>query len=129
MLMMSIILSMCIQMIRIKSGLSSVICVYSQMNNFRIFWWDIMTAFEELLELPTIEAIYKLKKLILKMESSKNSEVYYYQGVIKRIIQRLSLLDQEKSLKENLKFCVDNYILSQRTIEDLKTAIEIASKL
>lgn len=99
------------------------------MNNFRIFWWDIMTAFEELLELPTIEAIYKLKKLILKMESSKNSEVYYYQGVIKRIIQRLSLLDQEKSLKENLKFCVDNYILSQRTIEDLKTAIEIASKL
>ncbi len=116
-------------MIRIKSGLSSVIYAYSQMNNFRIFWWDIMTAFEELLELPTIEAIYKLKELILKIDRIDNSEVYYYQGVIKRIIQRLSLLDQEKPLKENLKFCVENYILSQRTIEDLKTAIEIANQL
>jgi|GEM_PF-6340711 len=88
-----------------------------------------MIIFEELLELPTIESVYKLKEIILKMESSKNSEVYYYQGVIKRIIQRLSLLDQEKPLKDNLKFCVDNYIISQKTIEDLKTAIEIANQL
>jgi hypothetical protein len=88
-----------------------------------------MIIFEELLELPTIEAVYKLKEIILKMERIDDSEVYYYQGVIRRIIQRLSLLDQEKSLKENLKFCVDNYILSQRTIEDLKTAIEIANQL
>jgi len=88
-----------------------------------------MIIFEELLELPTIEAVYKLKEIILKIERIDDSEVYYYQGVIRRIIQRLSLLDQEKSLKENLKFCVDNYILSQRTIEDLKTAIKIANQL
>jgi hypothetical protein len=88
-----------------------------------------MITFEQLLELPTSEAIYNLRGIISKMMVVDDSEVHYYQGVIERIIQRLVLLDQEKPLKENLKFCVDNYIFSQKTIDDLKTAIELANEL
>ena len=101
----------------------------SRRIGFKIFGGNMIN-FEQLLELPTSEAIYKLRVIISKMMVIDDSEVHYYQGVIERIIQRLALLDQEKPLKENLKFCVENCIFSKKTVYyDLKTAIELANEL